>query len=64
MYKNTRVHLDKIKHLGNYLELETLVINGQNDAKKRFNEIVTLLKLDLNQQIKKSNRDLMLEKKK
>lgn len=64
MYKNTRVHLDKIKHLGNFLELETLVINGQNDAKKRFNEIVSLLKLDLNQQIKKSNRDLMLEKKK
>ena len=64
MYKNTRVHLDKIKHLGNYLELETLVINGQTDAKKRFNEIASLLKLDIKKQIKKSNRDLMLEKKK
>jgi predicted adenylyl cyclase CyaB len=64
MYKNTRVHLDKIRHLGNYLELETLVINGKNDAKNRFNEIVHLLKLDLHKQIKKSNRDLMLENKK
>jgi predicted adenylyl cyclase CyaB len=64
MYKNTRVHLDKIKHLGNFLELETLVLNGQNDAKKRFNEIATLLKLDMKKQIKKSNRDLMMGKKK
>jgi adenylate cyclase, class 2 len=64
MYKNTRVHLDKIRYLGNYLELETLVINGKKDAKKRFNEIVYLLKLDLHKQIKKSNRDLMLGNKK
>jgi predicted adenylyl cyclase CyaB len=64
IYKDTRVHLDKIRYLGNYLELETLVINGKNDAKKRFNEIVYLLILDLKKQIKKSNRDLMLEKKK
>jgi predicted adenylyl cyclase CyaB len=64
MYKNTRVHLDKIRYLGNYLELETLVINGKEDAKKRFNEIVRLLKLDLHKQIKKSNRDLMLGNKK
>ena len=61
MYNNTRIHLDKIKHLGNFLELETLVLNGQADAKKRFKEIATLLKLDMKNQIKKSNRDLMLE---
>ena len=64
MYNNTRVHLDKIKHLGNFLELETLVLNGQTDAKKRFNEVAALLKLDMKNQIKKSNRDLMLGKKK
>ncbi len=63
MYDNTRIHLDRIKHLGNYLELETLVLKGQNDAKKRFSEIASLLQLDLKNQIKKSNRDLMLEKK-
>ncbi|MGA8263395.1 MAG: CYTH domain-containing protein [Ignavibacteriaceae bacterium] len=60
MYNNTRIHLDNIKHLGNYLELETLVLNGQADAKKRFKEIADLLNLDLKNQIKKSNRDLML----
>lgn len=64
MYDNTRIHLDKIKSLGNYLELETLVLNGQADAKRRFAKIVSFLKLDLKNQVKKSNRDLMLEKKK
>ena len=64
MYNNTRIHLDKIKRLGNYLELETLVLNGQADAQKRFKEMVELLNLDLNKQIRKSNRDLMLGKKK
>lgn len=62
MYKDTRIHLDKIKHLGNYLELETLVLRGQKDAKRRFKEMVTLLDLDTKNQIKKSNRDLMLER--
>jgi len=64
LYKNTRIHLDVIKKLGNYLELETLVLNGKRDAKKRFDEMVKILDLDLTKQIRKSNRDLMLEKKK
>jgi predicted adenylyl cyclase CyaB len=64
MYDNTRIHLDSIKKLGNFLELETLVLNGQNNAKKRFQKIASLLKLDLSKQVKKSNRDLMLDYKK
>lgn len=64
MYKNTRIHLDKIKRLGNYLELETLVLNGQTDARNRFKELVALLNLDMKSQIRKSNRDLMLGKRK
>ncbi len=64
MYDNTRIHLDSIKKLGNFLELETLVLNGQNNAKKRFQKIASLLKLDLSKQVKKSNRDLMLDNKK
>ena len=62
MYRNTRIHLDRIKYLGNYIELETLVLNGQADAKKRFKEISELLNLNMKGQIRKSNRDLMLEK--
>lgn len=59
LFNNTRIHLDKIKRLGNFLELETLVLEGKPDARKRFNRIVKLLKLDLNQQVKKSNYHLM-----
>lgn len=64
MYDNTRVHLDAVKGLGYFLELETLLVNGKSDAKKRFDFLVEALKLDLTKEIKKSYRDLMLKKKK
>ena len=62
MYDNTRVHLDSVKNLGTFLELETLVINGKEDAVRRFDKIIGLLKLDTGAQIKKSYRDLIIEK--
>ena len=64
MYDNTRVHLDDVKGLGTFLELETLVINGKVDAKKRFKTIVGLLKLSKYNEIRKSYRDLMMGKNK
>jgi len=60
-YDDTRIHLDKVKLLGNFLELETLVINGKTDAKKRFSKIKNLLKLDELKQIRKSYRDLLID---
>lgn len=59
-YDDTRIHLDKVNNLGNFLELETLVINGKSDAKKRFAKIISLLKLDESKQIRKSYRDLLM----
>ncbi|MEJ2617449.1 MAG: class IV adenylate cyclase [Ignavibacteriaceae bacterium] len=64
IYDNTRIHLDKVKGLGEFLELETLVVNGLEDAKKRFNDTITILELDLNSQIKNSYKILIEEKKK
>ena len=61
MYYNTRIHLDTVEGLGNFLELETLVLNGKADAKKRYNEIIKLLKLDKYDSIRKSYRNLMIE---
>lgn len=61
IYKNTRIHLDKVKNLGLFLELETLVLNGKKEAGKRFNEIIRLLKLSTKNQILASYRDLMLK---
>ena len=63
IYDNTRVHLDKVNDLGKFLELETLVINGLEDAKKRFNDIINKLELDLNKQIKNSYK-ILIEKRK
>ena len=61
LYKNTRIHLDIVKNLGSFLELETLVIKGKKDAQKRFDDIIALLHLDLKKQILASYRDLILK---
>jgi predicted adenylyl cyclase CyaB len=62
IYKNTRIHLDDVSELGYYLELETVVLNGLQDAKVEFDEVVKMLKLNLDNQIKASYRNLMLKK--
>jgi predicted adenylyl cyclase CyaB len=59
-YDDTRIHLDKVNNLGKFLELETRVINGKVDAKKRFEKIISLLKLDESKQIRKSYKDLLM----
>ena len=61
-FNDTRIHLDEVKELGNFLELETLVLDGKADAEKRFDEILRLLNLDLSKQIKKSYKNLIAEK--
>jgi len=62
LYKNTRIHLDEVKGLGKFLELETLLVSTRKDAEKRFREIIKLLGLDLFKQIRKSYKLLMLGK--
>ncbi len=62
LYKNTRIHLDEVKGLGKFLELETLLVSTRKDAEARFKEIIKLLNLDLNKQIRKSYKLLMLSK--
>lgn len=62
LYKNTRIHLDHVKDLGNYLELETIVVEGEDDAEERFDEIVGFLKLGKENEIRASYRDLKLIK--
>lgn len=62
MYDNTRIHLDDVKGLGSFLELETLVIDGKDNAERRFSHIILALELNTEHEIRKSYRDLMLEK--
>jgi len=64
LYKDTRIHLDYVKGLGCFLELETRVINGLADAEKRFSFMMDLLKLRNIKEIRASYRDLLLAKDK
>ena len=45
IYKNTRIHLDKVEKLGVFLELETVVKESEKKAEKEFNEVIKLLEL-------------------
>lgn len=63
IYKNTRIHLDIVKNLGEFLELETVVQDiSKEEAIAEFNKIVNFLELDVTKQIKKSYCDLLIEK--
>lgn len=59
LFKHTRIHLDKVKNLGNFLELETVVKNiSLFEAKKEHQEIIKLLKLNRYKKQSKSYGDL------
>ncbi len=63
IYDNTRIHLDTVKGLGRFLELETLVLKGKNDAKRRFAFVKKVLELEALPELKKSYRDLIISSK-
>ena len=63
IYKNTRVHLDSVKNFGKFLELETVVVSSDQNVQEEFDEVVKLLKLNLDSQIRHSYRDLILNAK-
>jgi predicted adenylyl cyclase CyaB len=58
-YKNTRIHLDEVKGLGKFIELETLVVKNRQSAQKEFEEITKLLELKLANQIRTSYKNLI-----
>jgi predicted adenylyl cyclase CyaB len=62
MYKNTRIHLDKVEKLGTFLELETFVKKNLAPARKEYDEVVKLLDLDRYEKLKKSYSDMLIEK--
>jgi predicted adenylyl cyclase CyaB len=62
LYDNTRVHLDEVKGLGNFLELETLLVAGKSDATRRFDFVKQMLEIENHEQIRASYRNLILKK--
>lgn len=61
LYKNTRIHIDKVKNLGNYLELETVIKKGLLSAKKEHKEIIDLLRINNAKKVDVSYSDLLLK---
>ena len=58
-YKNARIHLDKVINLGNFIEIEAEVKNGELQAKKLMRELLKYLKIPKKDFIKKSYSDLL-----
>ncbi|MCK9425403.1 MAG: class IV adenylate cyclase [Ignavibacteriaceae bacterium] len=61
LYDETRIHLDKVKKLGNFIELETKVVTTKKDAQQRFGFLLNALKLDPKEQLRLSYHDLLLQ---
>jgi predicted adenylyl cyclase CyaB len=61
IYKNTRIHIDNVNNLGDFMELETVIKNiSKNQGFDEFNEIVSKLKIDLDKTEPYSYSDLIL----
>ena len=62
LFNNTRVHLDDVKGLGKYLELETLLVDGKAGATIRFSTIKKLLEIESMPEIRASYKNLIMQK--
>ncbi len=62
LFDNTRVHLDEVRNLAKFLELETLLVARKSDASKRFVFVKQMLGIENAKQIRVSYRNLMMKK--
>lgn len=62
IYKNTRIHLDTVKKLGEFVELETVVNNiSLSDAKMEHKNVINMLSLGQYEKCIGSYSDLLSE---
>jgi len=63
IYKNTRIHLDIVKGLGKFLELETVLKDiSKKEGDREFNNLVSILGIDKQKSIASSYSDILLTK--
>ncbi len=62
MHKNTRIHIDKVSKLGQFLELETIISKSNSKtATQEHNQLIELLNIEKHKKIKKSYSDLLVK---
>lgn len=61
-YKNARVHIDKVKKMGNFMEIEVEVKKGENQAKNLMEELLNHLRIPQRNFIRQSYSDLLMRK--
>ena len=59
--KNIRIHLDRVKKLGDFLEFE-IIYTSYEQAQKKMNELIKYFKLNEEEFIKNSYSDLIQKK--
>ncbi|MFH1194924.1 MAG: class IV adenylate cyclase [bacterium] len=62
IFHDTRIHLDTVKLLGRFIELETVVKKSKADARKQFDHLVKIMGFNLSDEIKASYRNLIEQK--
>lgn len=60
MYKNARIHIDKVALLGDFIEFEVMVVKGKTQAIHLYKELVIRFGIRENQMIAESYSDLLL----
>lgn len=60
-YKKTRIHVDQIKSLGNFIELETNMNSSKKRAREEFDYLCKYLELNGGEQILNSYSDMILK---
>lgn len=63
IYKHTRIHLDVVKGLGKFLELETVLKDvSKKEGNREFNNLISILGIDKQKSIASSYSDILLAK--
>ena len=58
--ENVRIHLDRLKKLGDFLEIE-IIYKDIKSAKKQMKELIEFLELNKNEFIKHSYSDMLIK---
>lgn len=62
LYKDARIHLDNVKNLGKFMEIEVIIKKDEETAHQIMNELVELLNLDKNKSICCGYREMIQQK--